>query len=124
MHDYMHQRDGADYEALARQELTSVLHIFEYWTDGNQCLRALLETQRDDKEAFSRAKRRLQQAISVLEPRVSVRAKHVYAPYCIAVAGSELATRTITERGFAYICGLTDYARLLHRRALEDTGHI
>jgi hypothetical protein len=120
----MHSRGGTDYQALARQELSSVLHIFEYWTDGNQCLRALLATQREDAEAFSRAHRHLHQVISVLEPRVSVRAKHVYAPYCIAVAGGELATHTITERGFAYICGLTDYARLLHRRALEDTGRV
>lgn len=124
MHEQAPRRGGADFEALARQELSSVLQIFEFWTDGNPCLRALLETRREDAEAFARAHRRLQQAIRVLEPRVSVRAKHVYSPYCIALAGHELAAHAPTERGYTRICGLTAYARHLHQRALEDTGRV
>jgi hypothetical protein len=118
----MHRESVMDFETLARQELASVLHIFEYWTDGDRSVRTFLETRRDDEEAFAAAHRRVQRAVQVLEPHVSVRAKHVYAPYCIALAGGELAERAITEPRYLRILGLADYARLLHRRALEDTG--
>ena len=115
---------GTDYEALARQELASVLDIFEYWTEGNRSLRLVLETERRDSAALLAAQRRLQATLRILEPHVSVKAKHVYAPYCAALAGSELAAQLVTERRYEHIRGLVDYARLLHRRALEDTAQI
>ena len=94
-----------DLEALARQEIASVLHIFEHWMEGDPALRALLEAHRRDTEAFVAAHRQVQKTIRVLEPHVSGEGQTCYAPYCAALAGSELAGQVVPNAAMTTFAG-------------------